>query len=337
MIRRILSAAILVLLAIALLILAWPQLFGLDHAPLIAQAVSLRGAAIGVAAILIVLLILIALLFTSIRRFVASVAVLLLVFAGINGVVLADRGLGSIAFESPGATDLTVLSWNTLGDAPGADGIADLALEQGADILTLPETTQDMGYAVRDRMAEAGVTMQVFTIAFDQVSKARSTTLLVNATLGAYAIDEAAGSTNPLPSIVARPVSGVGPTIIAVHPVAPTAGELENWGADLDWLSRTCVGDNVIMGGDFNSTLDHFSRLDHADGATIGDCADAAKLSGNAGVGTWPTSIPALLGTPIDHVMLTDNWRVSGMRVIESRDGAGSDHRPLVVQLTPAG
>ena len=198
MIRRILSAAILVLLAIALLILAWPQLFGLDHAPLIAQAVSLRGAAIGVAAILIVLLILIALLFTSIRRFVASVAVLLLVFAGINGVVLADRGLGSIAFESPGATDLTVLSWNTLGDAPGADGIADLALEQGADILTLPETTQDMGYAVRDRMAEAGVTMQVFTIAFDQVSKARSTTLLVDRVRAESRVDEEGGRAREL-------------------------------------------------------------------------------------------------------------------------------------------
>ena len=31
------------------------------------------------------------------------------------------------------------------------------------------------------------------------------------------------------------------------------------------------------------------------------------------------------------------NWRVSGMRVIASHDGYGSDHRPILVQLSPAG
>jgi hypothetical protein len=35
--------------------------------------------------------------------------------------------------------------------------------------------------------------------------------------------------------------------------------------------------------------------------------------------------------------MATPNWKVSGSLVLRSLDGSGSDHRPLVVQLEPAG
>ena len=91
------------------------------------------------------------------------------------------------------------------------------------------------------------------------------------------------------------------------------------------------------MAGDFNSTLDHLAGFATGSGNTLGNCTDAALQSKNAAVGTWPTSIPALLGSPIDHVMVTDNWRVTGMRVVQDRDAAGSDHRPIVVQLQPKG
>jgi endonuclease/exonuclease/phosphatase (EEP) superfamily protein YafD len=336
MIRRVFSAAIIVAIAAALLVLAWPQLFGLDHAPVIAQVVSLRGMAVALAGVGVVALLLVALLSRAMRRFVASVAVLLLAFAALNLIVLADRGVGDIAFETAGPNDLTVLTWNTLGDAPGAQTVADLALEQGADVITMAETTVEFGTAVKTIMDAAGSPMQVISSHFDLISKARSTTMLVSTALGEYVQDAAAGSTGQLPSIVAKPVSGTGPTLIAVHPVAPIPGELATWNSDLDWLASACVGDNVIMAGDFNSTLDHYSRLPHGSGKTIGDCTDAGKLSGNAAVGTWPASLPPLLGTPIDHVMLTDNWRVSGMRVVQSLDGAGSDHRPVLAQLSPA-
>ena len=54
-------------------------------------------------------------------------------------------------------------------------------------------------------------------------------------------------------------------------------------------------------------------------------------------VGTWPVALPPLLGAPIDHVMSTDNWRVTGFRVIQSHDIYNSDHRPVLAQLSPAG
>jgi len=336
MIRRVIPAALLVAIAIVLLIGAWPQLFGLELAPLIAQAVSLRAVAVIVAIIAIVALGFIGLLSRRLRRFAASAALLLILFSAVNVAVLSTRGFGNLGFETASLTDVTVLTWNTLGDAPGSAAVADLAIEQGADIITLPETTEAMGVEVAERMSQAGQPMWVLTTAFDQISKARSTTVLISSALGQYQKVTDRGSTAQLPSIIVEPVNGIGPTIIAVHPVAPIPGELSTWHSDLDWLATACTGDNVIMAGDFNSTLDHYAHIAHADGATIGDCTDAGALSDNAAVGTWPTSIPPLLGTPIDHVMLTDNWRVSGMRVIESRDTAGSDHRPVVVQLSPS-
>lgn len=336
MFRRVVPAILLVVLALALLVLAWPGLFSAEQLPLIAQAVSLRGIAVAVGIGAMLVLLLIALLARPIRRFTASAAVLLLVFCALNVVVLSSRGFGGSPITSKSQPSLRVLSWNTLGDAPGAATVAKLALAEDADIITLPESTKQFGVDIASRMRDGGKPMWVVTTAFDQISKARSTTLLVSAQLGRYSIDKSLGSTSVLPSVVARPVSGDGPTIIAVHPVAPIPAELNSWRTDLDWLSTACRGDNVIMAGDFNSTIDHYAHLSRTPGATIGDCTDAASLSGNAAVGTWPTRLPPLLGTPIDHVMVTDNWRVSGMRVIQSLDSAGSDHRPIIVQLSPA-
>src|SRR5205085_12682675 len=59
-------------------------------------------------------------------------------------------------------------------------------------------------------------------------------------------------------------------------------------------------------------------------------CRDGALATRNAAVGTWPTSMPALIGTPIDHVLATPNWTFTGFRVLSDDDSAGSDHRPVL-------
>jgi endonuclease/exonuclease/phosphatase (EEP) superfamily protein YafD len=335
MLRRILAAAVLVALALALLVIAWPQLIGQQRTAGVAQLVSLRGLAVVVAVVAIAGLGFLIVIFRPIRRFAASVAVLLLGFALINTAVLATRGIGDMGFATAAPRSVTVLAWNTLGDAPGAEAIAQLAIDSGADVVALPETTKATGQAVADAMGLGGRPMQSFTVAFDQVSKARSTTLLISTELGPYAVDEAEPNSAVLPTVIARPVSGTGPTIMAVHLVAPIPGEMEHWAEDLDWLAGACSEPSTILAGDFNSTLDHFSGLATADGAALGDCVDAASVSDNAAVGTWPTALPALLGSPIDHIMATANWSVTGMRVVENYDKYGSDHRPVLAQLTP--
>jgi endonuclease/exonuclease/phosphatase family metal-dependent hydrolase len=204
-------------------------------------------------------------------------------------------------------------------------------------VVVLPETTAPLGEQVAIAMRDGGSPMWVHTQSFDQVAKARSTTLLISPDLGDYRVVSAdapgpPGNTNTLPTVVADPVSGTGPRIVAVHAVAPIRWELRNWRSDLDWLAEQCTGDDVIMAGDFNATVDHFAGRG-TDGGDLGRCADAAAAGGAGGLGTWPTGVPPLLGSPIDHVMSTPAWTVEGFRVIDGLDDAGSDHRPVVATL----
>jgi len=337
MFQRFLAAIFIVAFAAALVVLAWPQLFSLEQTAGIAQVVSLRALAAGVAFIAVIVLTLISLLSTALHRFAASLAVVALAFIAVNLVVLATRGFGSPAFETKAEDDVTVLSWNTLGDAPGADTIADLAVQSSADVVVLPETTRELGFSIAQLMSDAGYPMWVHTLAYDEVSKSRSTTILISVDLGEYDVDESSRTTSTLPSLIATPQEGSGPTFIAVHAVAPVSGEMANWRSDLEWLASQCRGSNVIMAGDFNSTLDHYATLTDGPDFALGSCVDAADATDNAAIGTWPTQLPSLLGAPIDHVMSTSDWRVTGMRVVESHDGHGSDHRPVIATLSPTG
>src|SRR5690554_4487928 len=105
MIRRVLAAAVLVVAALALLVVAWPQLFGLQHTALVAQVVSLRGLAIACSLLCIVALLLVALLSKAFRRFCASLGLVLLVFVALSAAVLATRGFGDTAFQKKSAAD----------------------------------------------------------------------------------------------------------------------------------------------------------------------------------------------------------------------------------------
>jgi endonuclease/exonuclease/phosphatase (EEP) superfamily protein YafD len=343
-IRRVLAAAVVLALAGTLVVLAWPQLLTLQRTAPVAQAISFRAALAGGAVLAAVLGTLLALLVRSGRRFFATVAALLLAFAGLQAAVLASRGFGGPGFEAESETSITVLSWNTLGDAPGVKGITELVLETEPDIVALPETTAATAEEVASSARDAGLPLVAYTVAYDDVSTARSTSLLISSDLGPYVIGEGRSNTSVLPSVVATP-TGAGPTIIAAHAVAPLPEYLPEWRSDLAWLAARCQEADVIVAGDFNATLDHFSGLStgaaDVDGdrafTDLGACRDAARQSQAGAMGTWPTQLPALLGTAIDHVLATPSWRVSGFRVVGDRDGAGSDHRPILAQLTRAG
>lgn len=363
----VLFRGLLALATLAVLtVLAWPQFFGLQSTWVIAHAVSLRGLAVVVAVALLAVLAIPLLVVRSLRGITAVLMVFLLLFGAVNTGILLHRGVGTAtdaagaagsaagaAASADTAASITVLSWNTLGDAPGAENIAALALAEDADVITLPETTEETGVLIAEAMRSAGRPMWVHTVSFDLISKARSTTLLISPELGDYTVTSSAGSgppgnTNTLPTVVAEPVGGDGPRIVAVHAVAPIQFEMSNWRSDLDWLAGQCDAagsgtDGVIMAGDFNATLDHFAGRESTGGngtsstgtrAVLGDCADAAASAGAAAVGTWPTWAPPLLGSPIDHVLATADWQVQTMRVIDTEDDAGSDHRPIVATLT---
>src|SRR5207245_2790152 len=104
---------------------------------------------------------------------------------------------------------------------------------------------------------------------------------------------------------------GAGARDRAGRPAEPRHGSQparDDWRAGLAWAAARCSERNVLMAGDFNATLDHFAGLGTGSG-TLRTCRDGALATRNAAVGTWPTSMPALIGTPIDHVLATPNWR----------------------------
>ena len=337
MFARAVAAIVLVALAAALLVVTWPQLFGLERTQLVAQFISFRGLTAAIAAVVAVLMLVVAGFSRRARRFALSAFALLLVFCLAGVAIVASRGFGSTEFATKATGSLTVVEWNTLGGAAGAAAIAGLAVQSDADIVSLPETNRQVADAVAAAMTSSGHPMSVHTLAFNQIAQAKSTSVLIATDLGAYHQDAAIGSTSTVPTVVLRPDTGTGPVIVGVHAVAPQPRDIADWRADLRFLKKTCTDPNVIMAGDFNATLDHFAGLGNRPGATIGNCLDAAQASRNAGVGTWPSALAALAGAPIDHVLATDGWRVTGMRVVRTLDSAGSDHRPIVVQLSPAG
>ena len=349
MLRRLVVIALVVVVTAALVLVAWPEVLGLQRAPVAALAVSFRGASVVAAVVGAVVLTAVGFVLHRLRVLLGVLALLLVGYSvAVTGVLLV-RGIGAPDVPVAQRDDLTVLSWNTLGDSVSADVIAQAAAENRADVVTLPETTRARAEQVAALLAERGMRFRVFATSQQDGIPARSTSLLVTRSLGAYARVEDVGDTHSVPSLVVDPSGGQNaPRIVAVHTVAPYALDPVDWRADLAWAAARCSRRNVLMAGDFNATLDHFSGLGTGAAATakagpgkaapqLGACHDGAAATRNGSVGTWPTSLPSLVGTPIDHVLATPNWRFTGFRVLSDEDSAGSDHRPVLARLRPAG
>lgn len=333
-----------ILLSLAALIgaaiLTWPQFFRLERVAPIAQIVSLR-AGVAVAALAIAIVFLLLCLARPLRAFAGTIALIALLTAGANGAILLVRGTGTDTLPDKTEGSIRVLTWNTAGAATDPETIAKAAVAMQADVVALPETTIEAGTQVAVEMRELGSPMWAHHESYQDREgweewAANSTTLLISPELGDYAVVQSTsdGTTGTaiLPSVVAMPVDGDGPVVVVAHAVAPRPQAMDDWQSDLQWLADQCGTDDVVMAGDFNATIDHMDRLG-VDGGTLGRCRDAASTTGNGGVGTWPTDVPKLLGAPIDHVLATDAWTATGSVVLSGLDDAGSDHRPLVVQL----
>lgn len=336
---RLLGILTAVVLAIAAAVLTWPSFFRVGRLYPVAQIVSFRGVLLlGFIALLVIALLL--MIPRPMRAFAASVAIIAIVAVVVNGAILASRGLGTDRLPEKTETSIRVLTWNTAGAATSPEQIAQIAVAMDADIVTLPETTIETGEQVALTMRDLGNRMWAYHAQYPTTEwDAGSTTILIAPELGDYAVIESSrdgsSNTSTVPSAVAMPTSGDGPIVVAAHAVAPRQAYMQEWRDDLQWLADQCAAENVILAGDFNATVDHMSGLG-VDGGILGRCHDVAEETGNGAVGTWSTRTPALLGAPIDHVMVSPAWVPTGSLVLRSMDGSGSDHRPLVVQLEPA-
>lgn len=327
-------AALSGLAATAILTVAlWPQLVGYERVWPFAVAVGMRGMASMAAIILVFVLLVVGRVGRWLRRTTVTLSILLLIFVSANVWVMTTRGFDNSDLAPELKRDITVMTWNTMGGSPAPLAIADLAISSDADIIALPETSQQMVTSVVAILSASGKDVTVFTDAFDDVYAAHSTSLLISTDLGEYALAQDMGNTSTAPTLVAVPLDPTNPTIVAAHVAAPSPGSMEAWRTDLTWLADLCSSSNIILAGDLNGSIDNFAGTGPE---ALGGCADAAQVMNAASLGTWPAWIPTFAGAPIDHVMYNGPYLATGFHVFENPAGSNGDHRPVVARLTPA-
>lgn len=331
---RLIGPLITLLVCIPMVILVtWPQAFGAQSLPGIAQLVAFRAP---LALAFLVGAVIAAALFRMLRPrtrllagIAAGIAVAALAAAVGNAGVLVARGSSAMDVASLPDGDLTVLVWNTQSGATSPADVAELVVETQADVVSLPEMDEDAAAEVTQLVALEGIPMTAMTTRAIAGSLEKSwipTSLLIADELGSYELDPAAGSTPGLPSGVWRPVDGEGPVIVAAHPAPPLPESMNDWSTGLRWITAQCraLGPEVIVAGDFNATVDHLD---------LGYCQDAAAQADAAATGTWPSTVPGWLASPIDHVVTGPAWAVLGAQVITPSRPGGTDHRPIVAVL----
>ncbi|NAZ88585.1 endonuclease/exonuclease/phosphatase family protein, partial [Kineococcus indalonis] len=256
-------------------------------------------------------------------------AAALAVVAAASLVVTAQRGLGAGELPAARPGDVTFLAANVLHAGADRDAVAALAVDTGAQAVSLPESTPEYARDVAGRISAAtGTGVQVFFTA-DADDPREGTALLVSDALGEYRqTQELTGGKGVATAV---PVSGEGPPLAAVHTSAPVHGLLAEWAREVPAVARWCAEHpGALAAGDFNATVDHPGLAD-----LPGGCVDAGSAGGTGARGTWPANVPAVLGATIDHA-LGDGaaWSVVGTSVRQVR---GSDHRALVARWRPTG
>lgn len=258
-----------------------------------------------------------------------AVAVVCVLAAGSHLLVLDARGLDAgapVLASDERDGDITVLTANVRGERAGEEAVSavvDRVISSGADVVALPEGQPVVGEVVAQLTAR-GESFQVFP-AFG-AGPNRGTALLVAESLGAYR--EVDG---PVGGVRVEPVDGDGPPIAAVHPTSlppdPTddLGAWRSEGSQVQELFQTMTGG--IVAGDMNATLDHEHLRE------TGTYVDAGSAVGIGGYGTFPSSLPGVLGTTIDHVLVDrGRFAVHAGAVV---DVPGTDHRAVVVRVAP--
>ncbi|GGL85650.1 endonuclease/exonuclease/phosphatase family protein [Nakamurella endophytica] len=304
-----------------------PAALGLSTTPGFLHLVPFRLAA-GIGALAVGLVFAAALLLPRpTRPWIRATAAAVMVAVGLaHGGIAVSRGWSGA--DLPGRADVTVVSFNTLlGEADPA-AIAGLVAGAGGQMVALPETTRRRAQQVVDRLAADSLHFQLFT-GSDGPGAGQTTSLLLRSDLGAYRQVEAPFML--LGAVRAVPVSGRGPTLVAVHPGSPTPDiGYDHWAQYVATAVAQCTGtSDAVVAGDFNATVDHAPMTD------LGRCRDAATEAGRGAEGTWPSTAPAPFAAPIDHVLVDGSrFRVLGTRTVHI---PGSDHRALIARLQVTG
>lgn len=314
-------------------LITWPQFLDWELTLPFAQLIASRFALALAALAAIVLLGLVAFVARPLRSLVGGLCLVLVLVAAANVGVAWMRGVGdfgsTVASVPAESGEITVLAWNTGGDAVAPETIAQVALERQASVVVLTETSSTRAVAVTQAITLGGgaeYAVHTATLDPDGTDPIRETTVLIRADLGPYELRDGDVSGTVVPTLTLRPVGGSGPIIVGVHLAPPLPNSMDEWRAGLALVHTRCGDANTVLAGDFNATLDHLGDL--------GRCTDAARAHGAGSIGTWPAKFPAIFGAGIDRVLAGGGWRARGFSVLSDYDDAGSDHRPVLSVLS---
>ncbi|MQY35926.1 hypothetical protein SRB17_39220 [Streptomyces sp. RB17] len=149
--------------------------------------------------------------------------------------------------------------------------------------------------------------------------------------LSRYPLTPTAG----VPGIMGMPgavadVHGHAVRLQLAHPMPPLPDQVGLWQRELGRLSAFAAADRrtpTILAGDFNATQDHAAFRRVLDTGLT----DAARLAGHDHTASWPARTASVVGTQIDHVLLSPDFTATDARFLRV---PGSDHRALVVDVT---
>lgn len=281
--------------------------------------------------------------------------------AGMNTAARVGPDLGWSLTRQGG--QVTVLVANLDGRAALVSDVVKLAADSGADVIVLPESSPEMAAEVAARLTELASnqlpaeSLPVFEEAVFQdpavlkpsgvfslyaatgsdllvdgvkpepgvpPRRGATTTVLVSTALGPYRLEGELGTANG--SVLLSPLNQGSPTIAAVHGASPKRGSMVQWRADLAKVTALCsdrTSKALIVAGTLNSTRDHGPVRDS-------QCQVAMNQLGQGSVGTWPASVPALLGAPIDGALIGPGVVPVSAEVLNL---AYTDHRAVVMRF----
>jgi endonuclease/exonuclease/phosphatase (EEP) superfamily protein YafD len=345
-VRIVIWVVVVVLAVLALLSLA-PELPGAIIPPLdglsgrfpFAQVLALRGWLVLSFAVIGLMFVILGLVRRQLIGSGAGTAILTLggvfiIVAVAHLVIVFERGTSAATAisrtdDTQAAPDaaLTILTLNMEDGGVTGSELVEPIVDQGVDVVVLPEMVEEDAAALAAELTEAGHPF-VAHGAGSATDDRGATSILLAQSLGEYVPVDAEPTAE---EFALRPVTGVGPVIVGAHPTAPRPDDMAAWRSQvsdvLAWC-RTGSGPVIVAGG-LNATQDHAPARD------LGRCVDAADSAGLGGVGTWPANIPWFFGTAIDRVLVDE----ASYRVVEGAvfDVGRATHRALVIHVEPAG
>ncbi|MDO5671523.1 MAG: endonuclease/exonuclease/phosphatase family protein [Actinomycetaceae bacterium] len=252
---------------------------------------------------------------------------------------------GAATDSAPQGRTLTVLTWNTH-DGNVETQLGKLLEEHRPDIVVLPETNSSR-MARFLALSTNGPQYDLFERSFaSRATSIEATLVLVSRDLGAYRLVEGPQVTFDAVHLVPDKDPSL-PAIVGVHTAPPLPGLMDAWRTDLQLVAQMsgCANSpdvpgkehissapgGTIVAGDVNATMRH-GALAQQRGCT--DASSKVTPSGKnrilATQGTWPASLPAVLRSPIDHVLLSGPLTPLSAQVLPTKE---SDHNPLLVTV----